>query len=111
MIRPLRSVHRGAFLSLALLLPAVLLGAWRVRRPPPTRALAPELLSGEASSAGDELVYWSTTAAGSVGELPADAELVGTVRSGALARRPPDGRRVLVVDLAHGSVRTAENAP
>lgn len=110
MIRPLRSAHRGASLALALLLPALLLGAWRVRRAPATQALAPELLPGEPSSAGDELVYWSATPAAS-DELPADAELVGTVRSGALARRPPVGRQVLVYDLAHRRLRAVEAGP
>lgn len=109
MIQPLRRVHRAAFLGLALFLPALGLGAWKVRREPLTQTLPPELVPGLAGDGADELVYWTATRRSE--DLPGDAELIGTVRSGALEREPPPGRRVLVYDLAHARLVRSESRP
>lgn len=108
MILPLRRVHRSAFVALAILLPALVASAWKVRRGPVEQDLAPELLPGwKPDSSGvlnpraraDELVFWTT--APLVGStLPDDAELIGTVRSGALELQPPADKRAIVYSLA-----------
>lgn len=109
MILPLRRVHRSAFLALALLLPALLASAWKVRRGTLAQALAPELLpvwspdsEWPARAHGDELVYWTSAAPDDSSTLPADAELVGTVSSGAYGLQPPPGKRAITYSLAHG---------
>ncbi len=109
MILPLRRVHRSAFVALAILLPVLLASAWRVRRgalvgqlsddlaPIRPTPLAPYYLLGT-----DELVYWVPEGPlESRSELPVDAELVGTVHSGALERTPPAGRVALTYSLPH----------
>lgn len=108
MIQPLRRAHRAIFMGLALSLPALLVAAHRARRPGPVQALRADELPGlvPAGDAGDELVYWSAAAAAD--RLPPDAELVGSVRAGALLRAPPPGRHAYVLDLAHGTLRRAE---
>jgi hypothetical protein len=112
MIRPLRSAHRRAFLALAILLPLLLASAWRARRAPVQQALTPELLPGEplpdGASVADQLVYWSSAPAGDGLPLPPDAQLVGSVRSGALALVPPPDVHVLVYDLSHGRLVPAQ---
>jgi len=112
MILPLRRLHRSVFAGLALLLPALLASAWRVRPEPLTEALPPELLPGPPEIPGgaaaeptgahpgeDLLVYWSPSPADADEGLPPEAELVGTRRSGALERTPPEGRHVLLYSL------------
>lgn len=113
MILPLRRVHRAVFVGLALLLPAMLASAWRARHAPSLRALPPELVPGPPppadSSGADELVYWSSATPRDSDGLPADAALVGTVRSGALTLTPPPGQHVFVYSLAHARlVRAGE---
>jgi hypothetical protein len=110
-ILPLRRVHRSAFLALALFLPALLVSAWKVRRGAAVQELPPELLSAQPGLplAADELVYWSRTPPARPGELPADAELVGTVRGGALGITPPPGTRVLRYSLPHGVAEPVED--
>jgi hypothetical protein len=108
-----RRVHRAAFAALALLLPALLASAWRVRRPPPLEALAPELLPGvravpgSEAALGDVLVYWSAAAPRPGDPLPADAELAGALRSLAGAAPPAERPHVVLYDLAHGAVVAA----
>ncbi len=118
MILPLRRAHRSAFVALAVFLPALLASAWRVRRAVPTQDLAPELLPGNGWEYADGLVYWTAAEVdGAVApglrddELPADAEFVGTVRSGAGERPRPPGKRSLVYSLAHGRVVGWEYIP
>lgn len=109
MILRLRRVHRSAFVALAILLPALLASAWKVRRAPLVGELPTELLPGLQTPStpyyilgDDELVYWIE--AGDVSsqmELPPAAELVGTVRSGALELSPPPGKRSVTYSLVH----------
>ena len=116
MILPLRRVHRSAFVALALFLPALLVSAWKVRRAPVRQDLSPELLPGwKPDSSGvlfpraraDELVYW--TAAPLTGStLPGEAELIGTVRSGALELQPPADKHAIVYSLAQGRLLPAK---
>jgi hypothetical protein len=113
-IRPLRRVHRGAFAGLALLLPALLASAWRVRPRFPRAVLAPELFPGPveragADALGDVLVYWSAGPSDGAG-LPPDARFVGSLRSGALDEPPPPGARAIGFDLARGEVVALEGA-
>jgi hypothetical protein len=108
-ILPLRRVHRSAFVALAILLPALLASAWRVRREPVRVELPQDLLPAPPTPispyyvfGGEELVYWIPDAdLGSKTELSPDAELVGTVRSGALERKPPSGKRAVTYSLLH----------
>lgn len=107
MILPLRRVHRSTFVALAILLPALLASAWKVRRGPLAQDLAPELLPGWIADSvpfpgprADVLVYWTAVPPEGLTTLPADAELVGTVRSGALELSPPAGRHALAYSLA-----------
>lgn len=118
MILPLRRAHRSVFVALAVLLPVVLVKAWSVRRAPTVLAIDTELLPGAADHWADGLVYWTAThvegrrLAPSIGEvLPPDAELVGTLRSGAFERTPPVGKMSLVYSLAHGRVVSWEYDP
>lgn len=118
MILPLRRVHRSVFVALALFLPALLASAWKVRRETPEQELPPELLPGgipELFPAEDELVYWShhdpsaaRTDAVTGAELPADAELIGTLRSGAHRLAPPEGKYVYRYSLAHGELSRSQ---
>lgn len=105
MILPLRRLHRSAFAALAVLLPALLASAWRVRRAPPEQPLGAELLPGAArpeAPLDDQLVYWvDARPAGVPGVLPPEAVLAGTVRSGALALPVPAGQRAVVYSLVH----------
>lgn len=109
MILQLRRVHRSAFVALAILLPALLASAWKVRRAPVHGELPAELLPGLQTPqepyyvlGDDELVYWiEDVDIESKWELPSGAELVGTVRSGALGLTPPQGRRAITYSLAH----------
>lgn len=107
MILPLRRVHRSAFVALAIFLPAVLASAWKTRRMPVLQQLPPELLPGLESygvAFSDVLVYWIPTSSwcpigGEVSSVPADAELIGTIRSGATAIVPPAGKQYITYTL------------
>jgi hypothetical protein len=112
-IRPLRRAHRGAFTSLAVVLP-VFLGAslWRGRRPPPTQELSEDFepRARATDPRGSEwLAYWVDAPAPTSGVLPEGAEFVGTARSGALALQPPPGKAVVAYDLLARTVRPAED--
>ncbi len=48
MIRPQRRVHRAVFLVLAILIPVVLVSAWRSRQAPATMEAIPAVLKAEA---------------------------------------------------------------
>ena len=106
MILPLRRAHRSAFVALAILLPALLASAWKVRRGPVGQDLPAEYLprtgvEGPIAFHAYELVYWTRQPSD---ELASDAELVGTVGSGALDLQPPAGMHVVVYSLAHDRV-------
>jgi hypothetical protein len=116
LILPLRRAHRSAFVALAIVLPALLASAWKVRRAPIRQDLSPEYLPGWVpDSSGvlfpraraDELVYWTTAPLAGLTALPQDAELVGTVRSGALDQEPPAGKHAIVYSLAQGRLLAA----
>lgn len=115
MILPLRRAHRSVFAALALLLPALLVSAWRVRPEPPTQELPPELLPASPTPPAllgtDELVYWTAATDQESGALPADAELIGTVRSGALNLVAPAGKRALRFSLPQRRIETTEKGP
>jgi hypothetical protein len=108
-ILPLRRAHRSAFVALAILLPALLASAWKARRGPLRIELPEDLLpapptpvSPHYAFGGEELVYWIPDAdLEDRTKLPPDAELIGTVRSGALGRTPPSGKRAVTYSLPH----------
>ena len=115
MILPLRRVHRSAFVALAILLPALLASAWKVRRTPVQQDLPAELQPGwmpdpslvlDPRARADELVYW-TGAPLTGATLPDDAELIGTVRSGALELHAPTGKHAIVYGLAQNRLLPA----
>jgi len=113
-IQPLRRAHRGAFLGLALLLPALLVSAWKVRRAPPVQELPEELLPGppHPGPAGEDLlVYWAAAPHGDGEALPREAELVGSLRTGASRREPPPGKVALHYSLIEGRVVSAPARP
>lgn len=108
MILPLRRVHRSVFVGLAILLPALLASAWKVRRAPILGELAEDLMPAAPTnvSGTEELVYWVANAdLAQRLELPGDATFVGTVRSGALALIPPVGMSVVTYSLPHGLLK------
>lgn len=107
MIRPLRRAHRWTFVALALVLPALLVSARMSRRTARTQSIDPELLPGSGNEYADGLVYWTAKGGdtgASEGALPPDAELVGTVRSGAWDREPPADKMRVVYSPAHTRV-------
>jgi hypothetical protein len=111
-----RRVHRGAFAALAVLLPALVASAWRVRRAPPVQALAPELLPGapgapEDAALADVLVYWSAQPARAGDPLPADAELAGALRALGEVAAPADRPHAVHYSVAHGVVVSAGGQP
>ena len=106
MIRPLRAVHRGVFVALAVVLPTLIVAAVRGRHAPAVQELpdeyqpvVPTLWAGE-----DWLVYWVDEPAPLRGELPAGAEFVGTVRSGAFELQLPPGKAWVVYSLLEGRI-------
>jgi hypothetical protein len=114
-IRPLRRAHRSAFVALALGLPLLLAAAWSARRAPIRQELGPELLptypddsDPDPHAWADELVYWTRTPVEGLTSLPADAELIGSARSGALGIERPAGTHGILYSLEHGRVLSVE---
>lgn len=122
MIRPLRTLHRTVFASLAVGLPVLLIAGLSVRPRPVPGSLDPplprsiDLFEGrrdEGQRAGryrdvpDPLIYWSMDAAAPGAPLPVDARLVGPLRQGSVGSDLdafPGGGHLLVYSLAHGIV-------
>jgi hypothetical protein len=94
---------------LTVLLPVLLAQAWRVRRAPVVGDLDERLLPAPSTPQTpdyvlgvEQLVYWiPEVEGGNWRVLPEGAELVGTVRSGALERTPPTGKRAVAYSLPH----------
>lgn len=110
MIRRLRGLHRGAFVLLAAGLPVLVVAALRARREEPRQELPAELRPGPAGglSAGEDwLVYWVAAELAAGATLPEGAELAGSLRTGALEREPPPGKRALLYSLLGGRVVSA----
>lgn len=101
MIRPLRTVHRGAFVVLAVALPMLVVAAVRGRHAAPVQELPAEYLPVEPSRrwAGEDwLVYWVDEPARD-GALPEGAQLVGTLYARADELEPPPGKAALFYSL------------
>lgn len=107
MIRPLRRAHRGAFALLALGLPALLAGALALRHERAVQELPDDLWPAAPApedAREDLLVYWVDASVPSGGPLPEDAELAGSLRTGARERAVPVGRVAVWYSLIEGRI-------